>query len=76
MSESLFFHVFYESGEVRYGPQGVNLSEFKSITKVVPRAREWSWGLIWKWLFKAFCLNEEQHELSIMAIINRSEVLF
>ena len=76
MSESLCFQVFYGLGEVRYGPQGVDLSEFKSITKVVPRARETTWGSICKWLFKAFCLNEEEHELSIMAVINRSEVLF
>ena len=44
MSESLCFQVFYELGEVRYGPQGIDLSEFKAITKVVPRARERTWG--------------------------------
>ena len=76
MSESLCFQVFYGLGEVRYGPQGVDLSEFKSITKVVPRSRERTWGSICIWLFKAFCLNEEEHELSVMAAINRSEVLF
>jgi len=29
--------VFYGSGEVRYGPEGVDLSEFSSITKKIPR---------------------------------------
>ena len=54
MSESLCFQVFYGLGEVRYGSQGVDLSEFKSIAKVVPRARERTWGSICKWLFLGF----------------------
>ena len=40
MSDDLYFQVFYGSGEVRYGPEGVDLSEFSSITKKIPRARE------------------------------------
>ena len=68
MSESLYFQVFYGSGEVCHGPQGVDQSEFKSITKVVPRARERTWRSICKWLlpFKAFSFNQEQHDLSVM----------
>ena len=33
MSDDLYFQVFYGSGEVRYGPEGLDLSEFSSITK-------------------------------------------
>jgi len=33
MSDDLYFQVFYGSGEVRYGPEGVDLSEFSSIPK-------------------------------------------
>ena len=40
MSDDLYFQVFYGSREVRYGTEGVDLSEFSSITKKVPRARE------------------------------------
>ena len=40
MSDDLYFQVFYGSGEVRYGPEGVDLSEFSSITKKIPRTRE------------------------------------
>ena len=36
MSDDLYFQVFYGSGEVRYGPEGVDLSEFSSITKKYP----------------------------------------
>ena len=36
MSDDLYFQVFYGSEEVRYGPEGVDLSEFSSITKKYP----------------------------------------
>ena len=36
MSDDLYFQVFYGSGEVRYSPEGVDLSEFSSITKKYP----------------------------------------
>ena len=45
MLDNLCFQMFYGSGEVRYGLEGVDLSEFMSITKVVPRVRERTWGV-------------------------------
>ena len=36
ISYDLYFQVFYGSGEVRYGPEGVDLSEFSSIQKKYP----------------------------------------
>ena len=36
MSDDLYFQVFYGSEEVRYGPEGVDLSEFSSIQKKYP----------------------------------------
>ena len=36
MSDDLYFQVFYESGEIRCGPERVDLSEFSSITKKYP----------------------------------------
>ena len=36
MSDDLYFQVFYGSGEVRYGPEGVDLTKFSSITKNYP----------------------------------------
>ena len=33
MSDDLYFQVFNGSGEVRYSPEGVDLTEFSSITK-------------------------------------------
>jgi hypothetical protein len=76
MSDDLYFQVFYGSGEVRYGPEGVDLSEFSSITKKIPRAKERTWILISNWLFKAFGLNRDEHEISVMTVVNRREQLF
>ena len=72
MSDDLYFQVFYGSGEVRYGPEGVDLSEFSSIKKI-PRARERTWISISNWLFKAFDLNRDEHEISVMTVVSRRE---
>ena len=76
ISDDLYFQVFYGSGEVRYDPEGVDLSEFSSITKKVPRARERSWISISNWLFKVFGLNQDEHEISVMAVVSRREPVF
>ena len=76
MSDDLYFQVFYGSGEVRYGPEGVDLSEFSSITKKIPRARERTWISISNWLFKAFGLNRNEHEISVMAVVSRGNQCF
>ena len=68
MSDDLYFQVFYGSGEVRYGPEGVDLSEFSSITKKYPELE--TWISISNWLFKAFGLNRDEHEISVMAVVS------
>ena len=55
MSDSLYFQVFYGSGEVRYGPEGVDLSEFPCFTKCVPRARENLGGHLQVALYGPWC---------------------
>ena len=76
MSDDLYFQVFYGSGEVRYGPEGVDFSEFSSITQKIPRARERTWISISNWLFKAFALNRDEHEISVMAVVSRGNQCF
>ena len=76
MSDDLYFQVFYGSEEVRYGPKGVDLTEFSSISKKLPRARERTWISITNWLFKVFWLNRDEHEISVMAVVNRREPVF
>ena len=76
MSDDLYFQVFYGSGEVRYDPEGVDLTEFSSITKKLPRARESTWISITNWLFKAFGFNRDEHEISVNAVVGRREPVF
>jgi hypothetical protein len=40
MSESVTIKIYYGIGEIIYGPQGVDLSNFSSVEKNVPRAVE------------------------------------
>ncbi|KAK8458035.1 hypothetical protein SEVIR_3G285801v4 [Setaria viridis] len=64
-------------GEVRYGPHGVDLSEFQSFCKQLPRARERTWASICNWLFKAFNLDRDQVELSVRAVVSlRCDIIF
>ena len=76
VSDDLYFQVFYGSGEVRYDPEGVDLSEFSSITKKVPRAKERTWISISNWLYKAFSLSRDEYEISVMAVVSRREPVF
>ena len=77
MSDSLYFHVFYGPGEVRYVSEGVDLSEFKSFWKRVPRAREKTWASICNWLFKSFKLDRDLVELSVRAVVRfRTDIIF
>ena len=73
MSDDLYFQVFYGSGEVRYGPEGVDLSELLDHKKI-PRARERTWISISNWLFKAFGLSRDEHEISVMAVVSRRDM--
>jgi hypothetical protein len=68
--------LFYGFGEIRYGPQGVDLSLFKTVTRDLTRAEERLWGVITNWLDKAFRKDEEQWKLSVMVVFNRSQPVF
>jgi hypothetical protein len=51
------------------------LSEFDSVDHVIRRAASRTWGSITEF-FRAFHVDAEQHDLSIMAPINMSESLY
>jgi hypothetical protein len=54
MSESVTIKIYNGIGEIIYGPQGVDLSNYSSVKKNVPRAGERNWEAITNWLIKAF----------------------
>ena len=71
MSEKLYFQIYYGSGEIRYNPEGVDLSGFPSVTKGISRANERPLGAIINWLLKCFNLDSEKYELRISAVSSR-----
>jgi hypothetical protein len=75
MSGDLNVKLYYSNGQIRYGEHGVDLSEFDSVDHVIRRATTRTWGSITQF-FRAFHVDAEQHDLSIMALINRSESLY
>jgi hypothetical protein len=68
--------LYYGIGEIIYGPQGVDSSNFSSIEKNVKRASERTLEGITNWLVKAFAVDLEHQCLSVMALINRSEHVY
>jgi hypothetical protein len=44
MSHTVRVQLFYGSGETRYGPQGVDPSLFKIVSRDLTRAEERPWG--------------------------------
>jgi hypothetical protein len=68
--------LYYGIGEVIYGPQGIDLSNFSSIKKNVKRAEEKTWEGITNWLVKAFAVDLEHQHLPVMALINISEHVY
>jgi hypothetical protein len=61
MSESVPVKIYYGIGEIIYGPQGVDLSNFSSVEKNIPRACERTWEVITNWLGKVFIVDFEHH---------------
>jgi hypothetical protein len=76
MSESVTIKIYYGIGEIIYGPQGVDLSNYSSVEKNVPRAGERTWEAITNWLVKVFSVDLEHQCMSVMALINRSTPVY
>jgi hypothetical protein len=75
MSDDLSVKLYFGNGQIRYGEHGVDLSEFNLVDHVIKRATSRTWGPLPSF-FRAFHVDAEQHDLSIMALINRSESLY
>jgi hypothetical protein len=76
ISELVTVRIYYGIGEIIYGPQGVDLSNFSSVEKNIPRAGERTWEVITNWLGKVFTVDFEHHCMSVKALINRSTPVY
>jgi hypothetical protein len=74
--DSLCSIVLFGPGEARYGDKGVHLSLFSSVARdVEKKSLKDVWGIT-TWLYKSFSLDSEQYEPSVMALFNRSHLVF
>ena len=72
MSDKLYFKIFYDKGEIAYGPNRVDLSGFPSVTKAINRPTKAVFRGIYNWLMQGFNVDVERYELSIMAIVSHA----
>src|SRR5579859_8106940 len=67
------FVLFYGQHNVRYGPAGVDLSEFKFMKKGLDRPLERRFGSVYRTLETGFRINEQTHVMSIQVLVNWAE---
>jgi hypothetical protein len=76
ISETVTIKLYYEIGEIIYGPQGIDLPNYSSIEKNILRAGERTWEAITNSVVKAFLVDLEHQCMSVMALINRSAPVY
>ena len=72
MSNKLRFQIFFGNYEVIYGPNGVDLSLFKSTISGLDRPLERTFESIYRWLQRCFNVNPETHFLTLQTMTNWS----
>ena len=70
MSSKMQFQVFYGDYNILYGPNGVDLSAFKCTSSAIDKPLERSFGSIYKWLQREFCVDPETHVMTVHALVN------
>jgi hypothetical protein len=71
-SEKGIFNIYYGEGNVIYGPNGVDLSEFNCTVRGITRPHERIFESLCNWLIRGLRINQETHTASIQCIINRT----
>lgn len=72
MSSKLAFQLFHGQGNVRYGPSGVDLSEFIMTTKGIDRPGERSLASIKGWLMRGFRIDPQTSDITIYVVVSRA----
>ena len=70
MSSKMQFQVFFGNCNILYGPNGVDLSGFKCTSSPIDEPLERSFGSIYKWLQRGFCIDPETHVMTVHALVN------
>ena len=62
--------MFFGNCNILYGPNGVDLSDFKCTSSAIDKPLEMSFGSIYKWLQRGFCVDPETHVMTVHALVN------
>jgi hypothetical protein len=75
MSEDLSVKLYFSNGQIRYGDMELTCQNLIRLTTRLEEQPQELGGPL-PTFFRAFHVDAEQHDLSIMALINRSESLY
>jgi hypothetical protein len=71
-SEKGIFSIYYGEGNMIYGPNGVDLSEFNCAVRRITRPHERTFESLCNWLMSGLRINQEIHTVSVQCVINRT----
>jgi hypothetical protein len=71
-SEKGIFSIYYGEGNMIYGLNGVDLSEFNCAVRGITRPHERAFESLCNWLMSGLRINQEIHSVSVQCVINRT----
>ncbi|XP_066162566.1 uncharacterized protein [Oryza sativa Japonica Group] len=72
MSSKVMFQIVHGEGNLRFGPDGVDLSDFVMTLKGIDRPAERSFQSIYNWLMRGFRIDSEVHTMSVSVVVSRA----
>nr|AAT77007.1 putative mutator-like transposase [Oryza sativa Japonica Group]ABF99800.1 hypothetical protein LOC_Os03g62350 [Oryza sativa Japonica Group] len=72
MSSKVTFQIVHGEGNIRFGPDGVDLSDFVMTSKGIDRPAERTFESIYSWLLRGFRIDQEVYTMSVSVVVSRA----
>nr|ABA96424.2 transposon protein, putative, Mutator sub-class [Oryza sativa Japonica Group] len=72
MSNKVTFQIVHGEGNIRFGPDGVDLSDFVMTSKGIDRPAERTFQSIYSWLLRGFRIDQEVYTMSVSVVVSRA----
>ncbi|BAH91262.1 Os01g0708200 [Oryza sativa Japonica Group] len=72
MSSKVTFQIVHGEGNIRFGPDGVDLSDFVMTSKGIDRPAERTFQSIYSWLLRGFRIDQEVYTMSVSVVVSRA----
>nr|ABA97849.1 SWIM zinc finger family protein [Oryza sativa Japonica Group] len=72
MSSKVTFQIVHSEGNIRFGPDGVDLSDFVMTSKGIDRPAERTFQLIYSWLLRGFRIDQEVYTMLVSVVVSRA----